>query len=265
MPSELTTRRILVTRLAALGETAADLNLGQRYGVTVTRVARADVELPPAQTRLQFGDTLLVVGEPTAIAEVARELGDSIKRLNIPQIIPIFIGIALGVIIGSWPIHLPGVPAPLRLGLAGGPLIVAILLSRLGNVGPLVWYISAGANIMLRELGIVLFLACVGIRSGGSFIETLAQGGGVAWMGWAAAITIVPLLFVGLVARAIYKVNYLTLCGLLAGSMTDPPALEFATQLTGSDAPSVSYVTVYPLVMLLRVLAAQLMVLFLAR
>lgn len=263
VPSNITARRILVTKSHVLGETVADLDLGQRFGVMVTRVNRAEIELPPARTRLQFGDTLVVVGEEKAIRAAAAELGDSVKQLNHPQVIPIFIGIALGVIIGSWPVNL-GMPAPVRLGLAGGPLIVAIILSRLGNVGPLVWYMPNSANFMLRELGICLFLACVGIRSGGGFWSTLVNGHGVYWMGLAAILTLVPLMVVALVGRALYQVNYLTLCGLLAGSMTDPPALAFATHMTGSDAPSISYATVYPLVMLLRVLAAQMLVLLLA-
>lgn len=262
LPSQITARRILVTKAAVCGETVAELDLGQRFNVMVTRVNRADIELPPAGTRLQFGDTVVVVGQADAIKRVAAELGDSVKQLNHPHIIPIFIGIALGVIVGSWPLHL-GLPAPVRLGLAGGPLIVAIILSRLGNVGPLVWYMPPSANFMVRELGIVLFLAAVGIRSGGNFINTLTSnhGQGFYWMALASLITFVPLMLVAFVARAFYKLNYLTLCGLLAGSMTDPPALAFAGHMTGSDAPSVSYATVYPLVMLLRVLAAQIIVL----
>ncbi len=156
-------------------------------------------------------------------------------------------------------------PAPVKLGLAGGPLVVAILLSRLGRVGPLVWYMPISANFILREVGIVLFLACVGLRAGDQFVATLVNGDGLRWMAWATLITLVPLLVVALVARAIYRVNYLSLCGLLAGSMTDPPALAFATNITGSDAPNVSYATVYPLVMLLRVLSAQAIVLLLVR
>jgi putative transport protein len=263
LPGKITTRRILVTQPSALGQTTAELGLDQRFNVMVTRVNRAEVELPPVRAPLQFGDTVVVVGEEAAIKQVSAELGDSLKRLNHPQIIPIFIGIALGVLIGSWPLNL-GLPAPVRLGLAGGPLIVAILLSRLGNVGPLVWYMPSSANFMLRELGIVLFLACVGIRSGAGFWNTLTSGEGFLWMGLAAIITLAPLMLVALFARAIYKTNYLTLCGLLAGSMTDPPALAFAGQMTGSDAPSIAYATVYPLVMLLRVLAVQLIVLLIA-
>lgn len=263
LPSNITARRILVTKPHVLGETVAELNLGQRFGVMVTRINRAEIELPPAGTRLQFGDTVVVVGEPEAIKRVAAELGDSVRQLNHPQVIPIFIGIALGILVGSWPLDL-GLPAPVKLGLAGGPLIVAIVLSRLGNIGSVVWYMPASANFMLRELGIVLFLACVGIRSGGGFWATLTSGQGFYWMSWAAVITFVPLLLVALVARAVYRINYLTLCGMLAGSVTDPPALAFASHLTGSDAPSISYATVYPLVMLLRVLGAQIMVLLLA-
>jgi putative transport protein len=261
--TNINARRILVTKSRVLGETVADLHLSERFGVMVTRVSRAQVELPPAGTRLQFGDSLVVVGEEQAISAAAAELGDSVKQLDHPQIIPVFIGIALGVIVGAWPLNI-GLPAPVRLGLAGGPLLVAIVLSRLGNIGPLVWYMPASANFMLRELGICLFLACVGLRSGAGFWDTLVRGHGVYWMGLAAIITLVPLLLVALIARGIYKLNYMTLCGLLAGSMTDPPALAFATNMTGSDAPSVSYATVYPLVMLLRVLCAQVLVLMLA-
>jgi putative transport protein len=202
------------------------------------------------------------VGEPVAIGKAADELGDSVARLNHPEIIPIFIGIGLGVLLGTLPVMLPGMPAPVKLGLAGGPLVVAILLSRLGHFGKLVWYLPSSANLMIKELGIVLFLACVGLKSGGNFVATL-KGDGLYWMGLAALITIVPLLLVAAVGRIIFKTNYLTLCGLLAGSMTDPPALAFAGSVTKSDAPSVSYATVYPLVMLLRVLAGQAIVLIL--
>lgn len=267
LSDNLTTRRILVTKSRVLGETVADLKLGQRFGVIATRVARADVELPPAGTPLKFGDTLLVVGEEADVARVAAELGDSVKELNHPQVISMFLGIALGALVGSWPLNQwpfdLGMPAAIKLGLAGGPLIVALLLSRIGNIGPLVWYMPPSANFMVRELGIALFLAAVGIRSGGGFYAALASGHGAAWMALAALITLVPLFLVAILGRALYKLNYVTLCGLLSGSMTDPPALAFATQLTGSDSASVYYATVYPLVMVLRVLAAQLIVLFL--
>ena len=260
VPGPITSRRVLVTKSEALGKTVDELDLRQRFGVTVTRVSRAEVELPPAGVRIQFGDNLVVVGDEESIKEVASVLGDSPRRLNHPQIIPVFVGIALGVILGSWPVNL-GLPAPVRLGLAGGPLVVAIILSRLSNIGPLVWHMPISANFMMRELGIVLFLASVGLKSGDQFLAAFAGGQGFYWMAMAAIITLVPLLLVALVARMLYKLNYLSLCGLLAGSMTDPPALAFAGSLTGSDAPSISYATVYPLVMLLRVLCAQAMVL----
>ncbi|MGQ9808901.1 MAG: putative transporter [Armatimonadota bacterium] len=266
MPSSLIIRRLVVTRRAVLGKTLEELDLVGRFGVTVTRVSRAEIEFTPTRDyRLQFGDTLLAVGEEEGINRAAAEVGNSVRRLNHPEIVPIFVGIVLGVIVGSWPVEIPGMPAPVKLGLAGGPLVVAILLSRLGRVGPLVWYMPISANFILREVGIVLFLACVGLRAGDQFVATLVNGDGLRWMAWATLITLVPLLVVALIARAIYRVNYLSLCGLLAGSMTDPPALAFATNITGSDAPNVSYATVYPLVMLLRVLSAQAIVLLLVR
>jgi putative transport protein len=265
LPSNITSRRIVVTRSGALGQTIADLNIRKRFGVTVTRVHRAEVELPPVRTPLQFADTLVVVGDLEAIQRVAKELGDSVRQLNHPQIIPLFVGIALGVLLGTYPFQPFGISVPLKLGLAGGPLVVAIVLSRLGNVGPLVWYMPLSANFMLRELGIVLFLSCVGLRSGDQLIATLSCAQGWYWIGCGAILTFVPLMLVGLIARGFYKLNYLTLCGMLAGSMTDPPALSFASSVTGSDAPSISYATVYPLVMLLRVIAAQAMVLIFMR
>ena len=261
LPSRIATRRVLVTRSEVLGETVADLKLRERFGVSVTRIERNSVELPPTSAiRLQFGDRLTVVGDADSIAPVARELGDSMKRLNAPQIVPVFLGIAIGVIVGSIPFKFPGLPSPVKLGMAGGPLLVAIVLSRLGNVGPLVWYLPSSAMLVLRDVGIALFLACVGLKAGDRFAETLLSGSGLTWLLCGVAVTLLPMLIVAAVARLIYKLNYLTLCGLLAGSMTDPPALAFATQLTGSDAPSVSYAAVYPLTMILRVLCAQLMI-----
>ncbi len=265
-PSDILSRRVLVTRSAALGKTISELNLQERFGVNVTRINRAGVDLSPVPTlRLQFADNLVVVGNHAGLNQAAAEVGDSAKKLNHPQIIPVFIGIALGVLIGSWPIEIPGMPAPVKLGLAGGPLIVAIILSRLGNVGPLVWFLPISANLILREIGIVLFLAAVGLKSGDRFLPTLVEGSGLWWMLGGIAITFIPLMIVGLIARAKYKVNFLSLCGLLAGSMTDPPALAFATAVTNSDAPSVAYATVYPLTMILRVLTAQAVVMFLMR
>jgi putative transport protein len=263
MPSDITSRRLIVTNKTVTGKTLRELGFLERYGVNITRLRRAGIELTTAtDIELHFGDTVLAVGEPEDIDAVASVVGNSLKRLDHPELIPVFLGIVLGVIVGSWPFHVPGVPAPVKLGLAGGPLLVAIILSRVGQVGRLTWFMPPSANFMVRELGIVLFLACVGLRSGDRFVETLTQGSGFYWMGMAALITMVPLLLVALVGRVFFKVNYMTLCGLLSGSMTDPPALAFATTVTGSDAPTVAYATVYPLTMILRVLAAQLMVLF---
>lgn len=263
LSSHITTRRVLVTQKNILGHSFDELDLQGRFEVTATRVSRAEIEFTPTPSlRLQFADTLLLVGESEDIDRAAKELGNSPKQLNHPQILPIFVGIALGVIFGSWPVHLGTMPAPVKLGLAGGPLVIAILLSRIGRIGPLIYYMPLSANFMLREMGIVLFLSCVGLKAGDQFVATLLQGPGFYWMGCAALITIIPLLIVGLVARAFYKLNFMSLCGVLAGSMTDPPALAFANTIAASDAPSISYATVYPLTMLLRVLCAQLLVIF---
>ena len=265
LPSHISARRILVTQNSALGRTVDELDLVRKYGVAITRVRRGEIELPPSpQVRLQFGDTVMAVGEEEALKKAQSELGDSPKRLNHPQIIPIFVGIALGVVLGSIPIPLDKLglmPAPVKLGLAGGPLLVALVLSRLGHVGPLVWYLPQSANFALREVGIVLFLAAMGIKSGGVFFEKLGEPTGWYWMAAGAVITLVPLLTVSLFARAVKKLNYMTLTGLMAGSMTDPPALQFAGTISQSDQPSLAYASVYPLVMLLRVLAAQILVL----
>ena len=266
LPSAITSRRVIVTQRRVLGRSIGEVDLTGRYGVTATRVSRADIEFSATPgLRLQFGDTLILVGEDGAIAQAARALGNSLKQLRAPQLVPVFLGIALGVVLGSWPLHIPGIPAPVRLGLAGGPLVMAMLLSRIGRIGPLVWYMPISANVILREVGIVLFLSCVGLRAGDQFVQVLVHGSGWWWMGASALITLVPLVCVGLVARAVYRLNYVSLCGLLAGSMTDPPALAFAGSATHSDAPSVSYATVYPLVMLLRVVSAQALVLLFVR
>jgi putative transport protein len=253
--------RILVSNKHAVGKTIDELSLSEKYGVQVTRVLRSGFELPVTPlTRLQFGDRVVVVGETASMPEVIHELGDSPKALDKPLLVPILIGIALGVIFGSIPIAVPGLPAPLKLGLAGGPLIIAIILSRIYRIGPLIWYMPNGANMMLRELGIVLFLACVGLLSGENFVATF-RAHGLEWILMGAAITIVPVMLVGILVRAVFKMNYLTLIGLLAGSMTDPPALAFAQNIGQSDAPTISYATVYPLVMLLRVMSVQVVVL----
>ncbi len=258
----LVTQRVVVTRKAILGRMLSELDVLARHEVRVTRLTRAEIELSASPTqRLQFGDMVVIVGREEEIASVARELGNSVKQLNHTELIPIFLGIGLGVLVGSIPVAFPGVPAPVKLGLAGGPLVVAILLSRLGRIGPLLWYMPNNANFALREIGIVLFLACVGLHSGEKFLDTLVRGEGFWWMGMAMLITLVPLLVVGFFARLVLKTNYVSICGLLAGSMTDPPALAFANTVSGSDAPSISYATVYPLTMLLRVVCAQLLVL----
>jgi putative transport protein len=263
VPSAIEARRVLVTRKDVTGRSIHDLQLPNRFGVNITRIYRNEIELPvTADAKLQIGDNLIVVGEATSMVEASKALGNSTKQLDHPQIIPVFVGIALGVLLGSMPISLPGVPVPVKLGLAGGPMIVAILLSRLGRVGPLVWYMPLSANFMLREVGIVLFLAGVGLGGGETFVAAL-KGHGVQWFLFGAIITFVPLILVAALARAVLKLNFMTLCGLLAGSMTDPPALAFAGTITGSEAPSIAYATVYPLTMLLRVLIAQLIILFL--
>lgn len=256
----IVSRRVIVTRSIVLGRTIEDLDLTGRHGVTITRVSRAGVEFAASRGfRVEFGDTLVIVGEAEAVERISHEVGNSPQMLRHPQLIPFFVGIAFGVFVGQIPIHVPGFGSTLRLGLAGGPLLAAILFSRLGHVGRLTWYMPMSANFMLRELGIVLFLACVGLKSGGPFVETLSSGSGLTWLLFGAVITAVPLLAVAAVARATLKLNFTSICGLLAGAMTDPPSLAFAGGLVKSDAPSVSYATVYPLVMLLRVLFAQIL------
>ena len=261
-PGHVTFRRVVVTQPEVLGRSVRQLGLNQLYGITVTRVVRAGVEMTAVPAlRLQFGDLLHVVGEEAGLKRVSEVLGNSLKALNHANFIPIFIGMALGLALGCLPIAIPGFSAPVKLGVAGGPLIVAILLSRIGQIGPLVWYLPANANLVLRELGIALFLACVGLKAGEHFFEILLHGDGLLWMGSAAFITLVPLLAVGCFARYFLKLNFMNLCGLLSGSMTDPPALAFANASAGSDAPAVAYATVYPMTMVLRVLLAQLIVL----
>ncbi len=261
--SNIVAQRLIVTKPEVVGKTIADLNIWERYGITITRISRAEIEFSVSQDiQLHYADTVLAVGEEEDIKEFADEIGNSSKQLNHPFVVPLFVGVALGIFVGSWPIHLPGIPSPVKLGLAGGPLIVAIILSRIGRIGNLIWYMPISANFMLRELGIVLFLACVGLKSGDQFVNIIVHGQGLYWMACATLITFVPIMLVALFARLKLKMNYLTLCGILAGSMTDPPALAFATGLATSNAPSVAYATVYPLVMLLRVVFAQLLIIY---
>ncbi|HNY14876.1 MAG TPA: putative transporter [Bacteroidales bacterium] len=261
----LVSRRVLVSNKDVFGKKLRSLRLRTRYNINITRVYRSGIELVASpDLRLQMGDKLTVVGDEGSLAKVTEELGNSIKRLDEPNIIPIFLGILVGVILGSIPISIPGVVHPLKLGLAGGPLIVAILLSRYGYKLHLVSYTTPSANLMLRETGIVLFLASVGIASGEKFVPALASGDGFRWMGYGVIITLLPLLLTGFIARLALKRNYLEVCGLLAGSMTDPPALAFANGIAQNEAPAIAYATVYPLVMFLRIFVAQLLILLMA-
>ncbi len=261
----LTSQRVMVTSKEVYGHNLRELALSQKHDVTVTRLTRGDLELPAnAEMRLQFGDLLFIVGEKQNVAAAAKLLGNSVKQLSQTNFIPVFIGIGLGILLGAVPLHFPGIPSAVRLGLAGGPLIVAILLSHLGRVGPVIWYMPSSANLALRELGIILFLSCVGLKAGAHFVETLVHGQGVLWMVAGATITFVPLILAGLVGWMALKLPFSSICGVLSGSMTDPPALAFANSIVGSDAPSVSYATVYPLTMLLRIIVAQVLVLLFA-
>lgn len=261
-PGKLVSRQVLVTHRGVFGKNLGSLKLRSKFNINITRVYRSGIELVASpQLNLQMGDKLTIVGEESAIEKVSDQLGNSIKRLNEPNIIPIFIGILLGVILGSIPILIPGIPNAIKLGLAGGPLIVAILLSRYGYLFSLTAYTTPSANQMLREIGIVLFLASVGIKSGEKFIPSLLSGDGFMWMGYGAMITLVPIVAVGFYSRYILHRNYFEICGLLSGSMTDPPALAYANNLAQSEAPAVAYATVYPLVMFLRIFVAQLLLL----
>lgn len=258
LPSAVASRRVVVTRRGVLGRTLTELALRQKYGVTVTRVTRADLEMTAVpHLRLQFGDMLQLVGREEDVARGAELLGNSAKELNQTNILAIFVGIALGVFAGLLPIEVSGMPVPLRLGLAGGPLIVAILISRLGHIGPIIWHMPLNANLAMRELGLTLFLACVGLKSGEKFLATLSKGDGLVWMACGLAVTLVPVLIGGIVGRLVLKLDFASLSGILAGSNTDPPALAFATGLDKSDTPTVAYATVYPMTLLLRILAAQ--------
>ena len=265
LDKRLISRRILITKPELNGKSLAQLKLHAGFGVSITRVNRAGVELiAQPSLQLQMGDRVTVVGTEVSIANVEKVLGNSMKRLNAPNLIPIFIGIVLGVMLGSLPFTFPGIPQPVKLGLAGGPLIVSILISRFGPKFKLVTYTTMSANLMLREVGIALFLACVGLGAGEEFVETIIDGGGYAWIGYGAIITLLPLLIVGVIGRLWFKVDYFTLIGVMAGATTDPPALAYSNDLAGNDIPSVGYATVYPLTMFLRVLSAQLLILFLA-
>ncbi|MDI9802746.1 putative transporter [Citrobacter koseri] len=259
--TDLRVERVVVTNEKVLGKRIRDLHFKERYDVVISRLNRAGVELvASSDASLQFGDILNLVGRPSSIDAVANVVGNAQQKLQQVQMLPVFIGIGLGVLLGSIPLFVPGFPVALKLGLAGGPLIMALILGRIGSIGKLYWFMPPSANLALRELGIVLFLAVVGLKSGGDFIDTLTQGDGLSWIGYGIFITAIPLITVGLLARIFAKMNYLTLCGMLAGSMTDPPALAFANNLHAtSGAAALSYATVYPLVMFLRIITPQLL------
>lgn len=261
----MVSRRILVTQPQINGKTLGELHFSSMYGVNVTRVNRSGMDLFAARNlRLQVGDRVMVVGTQDAIERVASLLGNQLKRLDHPNIVTIFVGILCGIFFGSLPIAIPGMPTPVKLGLAGGPLIISILIGRFGHKVKLVTYTTMSANLMLREVGLVLFLASVGIKAGGNFVQMVVEGDGLLYVGLGFLITIIPLLIMGMIARWHHRVNYYTLMGLIAGSNTDPPALAYANQISGNDAPAVGYSTVYPLAMFLRILTAQLLILTLA-
>jgi putative transport protein len=258
MGSALSSRDMMVTQTKIVGKHIADLHIRDLYGVTITRLNRSGIDLTPsAGAKLQLGDYISCVGEEVRLKQVESIIGNQSSVLNHTQIIPIFIGIMLGVLLGSIPIYIPGVPVPLALGMAGGPVVVAIILSRIGTIGPLRWNMPPDTIDTVRELGISMFMACVGIYAGKSFVSTVLNGDGALWMLCAALITFIPIFIVGVVARFVFKVNYLTLCGVLAGSMTDPPALAFANGINPSQAQATSYAAVYPLTMCLRIITPQ--------
>ncbi|CZY12548.1 putative transporter [Enterobacter hormaechei] len=259
--TDMRVERVVVTNEKVLGKKIRDLQVKERYDVVISRLNRAGVELVASQdASLQFGDILNLVGRPSSIDAVADMVGNAQQKLQQVQMLPVFIGVGLGVMLGSIPLYVPGFPVALKLGLAGGPLIMALILGRIGSIGKLYWFMPPSANLALRELGIVLFLAVVGLKSGGDFVGTLVNGEGMSWVGYGIFITAIPLITVGLLARIFAKMNYLTLCGMLAGSMTDPPALAFANNLHAtSGAAALSYATVYPLVMFLRIITPQLL------
>ncbi|HHN5907805.1 putative transporter [Enterobacter hormaechei] len=259
--TDMRVERVVVTNEKVLGKKIRDLQVKERYDVVISRLNRAGVELVASQdASLQFGDILNLVGRPSSIDAVADMVGNAQQKLQQVQMLPVFIGVGLGVMLGSIPLYVPGFPVALKLGLAGGPLIMALILGRIGSISKLYWFMPPSANLALRELGIVLFLAVVGLKSGGDFVDTLVNGEGMSWVGYGIFITAIPLITVGLLARMFAKMNYLTLCGMLAGSMTDPPALAFANNLHAtSGAAALSYATVYPLVMFLRIITPQLL------
>ena len=261
----MVSRRILITQPKMNGKQLGEFHFSSMYGVNVTRVNRSGMDIFASRNlTLQVGDRVMVVGAQDAVERVAGLMGNSLKRLDHPNIVTIFVGIFLGILFGSLPIAFPGIPTPVKLGLAGGPLIVSILIGRFGYKMKLVTYTTMSANLMLREIGIALFLASVGIKAGANFVSTVVDGDGLLYVGCGFLITVIPLLIMGAVARFHYKMNYFMLMGLIAGSNTDPPALAYSNQTAGNNAPAVGYSTVYPVSMFLRILTAQLLILILA-
>ena len=259
----LVSKRILVTQPSINGKTLGQMHFSSIHGVNVTRVTRQGMDLfASLDLSLQVGDRVMVVGPEDAVDHVSHVLGNSIKRLEAPNIATIFLGIIMGIIFGSLPIAIPGMPVPLKLGIAGGPLIIAILIGRYGYKIHLVTYTTTSANMMLREIGLVLFLASVGIKAGAGFWDTVVQGDGLKYVYTGFLITVIPILIVGTIARLKYRFNYFTIMGMIAGTYTDPPALAYANQLCSKEAPAIGYSTVYPLSMFLRILTAQLIILF---
>ncbi len=259
----MVSKRIVVTRPSINGKTLGQMHFSRGFGVNVTRVTRHGMDLfAHSSLSLQVGDRVMVVGPEGAVNRMANVLGNSVKRLNAPNIATIFVGIFVGILFGSIPIACPGIPVPIKLGIAGGPLIIAILIGRFGYKVHLVTYTTTSANMMLREIGLVLFLASVGIKAGGGFLETIVQGDGLKYVYTGFLITIIPIIIVGLIARLKYKFNYFTIMGMIAGTYTDPPALAYANSVCSKDAPAVGYSTVYPLSMFLRIFTAQIIVLF---
>lgn len=262
LDKHLISKRVLVTQPRIHGKSLRELNLRNNYGVNITRINRAGTDLiAQPNLKLQMGDRIMIVGDAASVDNVIKVMGNQLRMLNEPHLIPIFVGIFLGVLLGSIPFAFPGIPQPVKLGLAGGPLIVAILMSVLGAKYKLITYTTISANLMLREVGICFFLACVGLGAGENFVDTIVNQGGYRWIGYGVIITVIPLLVIGFIGKKWLKVNYFTLMGLMAGSMTDPPALAYANSVSDNDAPAVSYASVYPLTMFLRVLVAQLLIL----
>lgn len=257
-PGSVKFMKVAVTSKGALGKTAEQLGLEREFGVTMTRIARTGIEMAAVgNLALQFGDQVTLVGSEEGLKNAEKRLGNSLKALNETHFVPLFAGIMLGVLLGMYPFGLAWMPQPVRLGLAGGPLIVALIVGRIGRMGPLVWHMPGNANAALKDLGITLFFASVGLMAGPTFFKTVMSQAGLVWMGAGICITVVPLLIVGLVAMGIMKMNFVTVSGMLAGSMTDPPALAFANSLCGSEAPTVAYATVYPMTTMMRIITVQ--------